>query len=175
MIQFVSNKVLLCLTRIPLGSAADACAKWTPGESVKYIYNKHVWFTDVQMFSVCSRYQSWPEVKGPEREGEKRCPLLKLRYTRQGDPSLQLQLWPKYTDVISNKTTVFQTPTLTNMAKASQHRFVWYTDLLLWIPHISNEPAEKIYPTLFSLIMKKKIPPIWHRTHVERIFSNAAL
>lgn len=111
MIQFVSNKVFfLRLAWIQPRSATDRTGQ-------RYIPV----YTMDQMFSVCSRNLNWPRTKGQrdrQREIEReRCPLLKLRYTRQGHPSLQLQTQPptaKITDIISNKMIVLQTAIFNN-------------------------------------------------------------
>lgn len=107
MIQFVSNRVFLRLAWIQLGSAPDDSRLYCPEskakETVKYIYT-------------CCRRCAWTEADNQslpkslgltEREWE-RCPLLKLRYTGQGHPSLRLTTLTKK-DCRLN-TTTFWTP-----------------------------------------------------------------
>lgn len=76
-------------------------AKSAAGESVKYIYNTHVWFTVPRCSRSVADTRVDPKQRARERERKReRCPLLKLRYTRQGHPSLQLQLQPPTTKIL---------------------------------------------------------------------------
>ena len=67
MIQFVSNKVFLCLARIQLGSATDSRGGGGGG-SVKYMYST---CTGVEVDPCLWQKPEQTRIKGPERERER--------------------------------------------------------------------------------------------------------